>query len=209
MTNEEFIESVRLEGEEWKSIPGMEGFYMASTEGRIISLGRYVLTKNGAYRYKRPKLQLLTVNNNGYPEVRISIEGKRRTFAVHRLIGKTFIPNTENKPSLDHIDRVRTNNRVSNLRWCTLSENMKNPLTLAYIKQLEIKRDHSSHCKPVVCLKDNCIVKQYKSLIETEQDGFVWNQVYLACSGRTKSHRGFKWMYLSDYKSLVSKSKNA
>ena len=48
MTNEEFIESIRLEGEEWKEIPNMEGFYMASTFGRILSMGRCVKSKNNS-----------------------------------------------------------------------------------------------------------------------------------------------------------------
>lgn len=48
---------------------------------------------------------------------------------IHRLVAKAFIPNPENKPEVDHIDTVRTNNHVNNLRWVTCSENLRNPLT--------------------------------------------------------------------------------
>lgn len=46
MTNEEFIESIRLEGEEWKDVVGYEGFYIVSSLGRIVSLARYVKRKH-------------------------------------------------------------------------------------------------------------------------------------------------------------------
>lgn len=54
----------------------------------------------------------------------------RTSFAlVHRLVAEYFIPNPDNKPCVDHIDTDRHNNRADNLRWCTLSENMMNPIT--------------------------------------------------------------------------------
>lgn len=207
MTNEEFIESIRLKGEEWKEIPKMEGFYMASSFGRIVSLGRYVKSKNGSLRYKRPKLQELTKNNNGYLEVRISINAKRKTKSVHRLIAMTFIQNPNNHPTIDHIDRNRTNNHVTNLRWCTLSENMKNPLTIKHISVLSSKIKHQSQYTKVVRISmiDNTI-KHYQSLSSTKDDGFTPHSVYLACSGRIKTHKGHKWMYLSDYEKLVNQN---
>ena len=59
---------------------------------------------------------------NGYR--RVCIKGK--TYHVHRLIAETFLPNPENKPYIDHIDRNRANNDVSNLRWVTVKENAYN-----------------------------------------------------------------------------------
>lgn len=49
-----------------------------------------------------------------------------RHYLMHRLIAMTFIPNQFNKPCIDHINRVKTDNRVSNLRWCTYKENNNN-----------------------------------------------------------------------------------
>lgn len=54
------------------------------------------------------------------------LEGKRCYFSVHRLIAETFIPNPDNKPTVDHIDRDRTNNHITNLRWATMKEQMQN-----------------------------------------------------------------------------------
>lgn len=59
---------------------------------------------------------------NGYLRVAIN----NRQYLVHRLVAETFIPNPENKPEIDHIDRNRANNKVENLRWVTRSENCLN-----------------------------------------------------------------------------------
>jgi len=52
--------------------------------------------------------------------------GKRESSAVHRLLANAFIPNPENKPIIDHINRIKTDNRLSNLRWATFKENANN-----------------------------------------------------------------------------------
>lgn len=62
-------------------------------------------------------------NNSGY--YRISCFG-----FVHQAVARLFLPNTENKPCIDHIDGNKLNNRVENLRWVTYSENMLNPITV-------------------------------------------------------------------------------
>lgn len=204
MTNEEFIESIRLDGEEWRDIPGMEGFYAASTEGRIISLGRYVRRHNGHMAYNPPRLRSFGVLPKGYLTLVVYMNGIPKNAYVALLVAKTFIPNPECKPCIDHIDTNKSNNRVSNLRWCTPWENQYNPLTEKHRK--ENPPDLSKQYIPVIALKNGRIVKKYKSLTDAKRDGYHMYCVRSVCSGKRKSHGGLQWMYLSDYEKAISSS---
>ena len=124
MTNQEFIESIRLKGEEWREIPGWER-YAASTDGRIASLGEPYLC--GA-RVCCRKPQLLTPRKikgtTNYLSVVLSNgEGNRRSFLVHCLVARTFIPNPQNLPFINHKDENPSNNKCENLEWCTQKYN--------------------------------------------------------------------------------------
>lgn len=63
-----------------------------------------------------------SITSDGYYGITI---GNKR-YRVHRIVAEAFIPNPENKPTVDHINRVRTDNRVCNLRWSTPKEQVEN-----------------------------------------------------------------------------------
>ena len=71
------------------------------------------------------KLKPIKVNT-GYLRVGLRINKKDTKIYIHRLIALTYIPNPDNKPQVDHIDRNRLNNNISNLRWVTCLENLQN-----------------------------------------------------------------------------------
>jgi hypothetical protein len=104
---------------EWVvEIEGYEGYFI-STLGNVYSkrLG------GGYIDYNLPLRKLKArYNRDGYNTC--NLEGK--TLTIHRLVGKTFISNPENKPYIDHINRIKNDNRVENLRWATTSENCRN-----------------------------------------------------------------------------------
>lgn len=87
------------------------------------------------------------IRPNGYLEYIICVEGEHKYIYVHRLVAETFIPNPDNKPYVDHINTVKTDNRVQNLRWCTQQENMLNPLTY--------ERVHNAKKKPIIGMDSN------------------------------------------------------
>ena len=206
MTNQEFIESIRLEGEEWRDVVGAEGLYMVSNLGRVASVFDTVTDR---LRTRASKRIVLTPNRairNGkyYHTVRIN----RKTTYVHRLVAQAFLPNTNNYPEVDHINRDGLDNRIENLRWCSHAQNQNNKNTReAMSKSGKLKRAVWFHI-PVVQLHDNALIKTYACISDVKKDGHLPAGVVHCLKGKTKTHHGFTWMYLSDYESLVSMSKN-
>lgn len=107
-------------------IEGFEGRYAVTSDGKIWSypkaIGRHFKKHSG--RWLKPK------KNDGYEYIILS--GK--TFKVHRLVAQAFIPNSENKPQVNHIDGNRINNKIENLEWMTCAENNRHGLKRAGIK---------------------------------------------------------------------------
>lgn len=104
----------------WKDIPNYEGYYQASTEGRIRSVDRIRIDN---YHLKGRVLK----NNklkDGYKQVLLMVDNKKDYEKVHRLVAQTFIPNPDNKPQVNHKNGNKGDNRVENLEWVTRSENM-------------------------------------------------------------------------------------
>ena len=69
------------------------------------------------------------------------------SFYIHRVVANLYIPNPENKPFIDHINTVKTDNRAENLRWVTAKENCNNPLTKKHISEASSGRVHTTEAK--------------------------------------------------------------
>ena len=104
----------------WKDIEGYDGEYQVSNLGRIKSF------KMKFGKQPTETIMMLQPEQSGYMRVCLVKNKKPKCVPVHRIVAEAFIPNTENKPVIDHINGNRTDNRVENLRWCTHSENSQN-----------------------------------------------------------------------------------
>lgn len=111
-----------VNGMVWKDIEGYEGLYQVSDTGEVRGLDR----KTTGNRHRTIKGTVLKKGKTttGYWLVVLSKDGKSKTHKVHRLVAKAFIENPLGKPNVNHIDNNPLNNNVSNLEWCTQSENV-------------------------------------------------------------------------------------
>lgn len=201
MTNEEFINSIRLDGEEWRDVVGYEGLYMVSSYGRVASLEKQLMRGLGSF-IRSPKLLSPIKMNNGYFTICLVKGQQKHMMFIHRIVATSFLPNPNKYPQIDHIDTIKTNNNVSNLRWCTNSQNQLNPKTR--VNNSISKKGKPKRREKVVCLNDDIVVKIYDSPISTIKDGFEHSCVVAVCNGKRKNHKGYQWMYLSDYESLIN-----
>lgn len=112
--------------ESWRDIDGYEGKYQVSDRGRIKSLSRYRVVNS----LMPERIMISCSHRSGYRVVWLRKPKEHRKFFVHRLVASAFISNPESKPIVNHKDRDKANNRVSNLEWFTLSENSQHWLAL-------------------------------------------------------------------------------
>lgn len=107
----------------WKWIPGYEGYYMASTHGRVKSVDRYVNSKWDNQYFIKGKILKQTTNRDEYKTVVLHKNGKKNLYFIHRLVAMCFIPNPNNYPIINHKDQNPSNNYYKNLEWCSYKYN--------------------------------------------------------------------------------------
>lgn len=109
--------------EEWRAVVGWEGSYEVSSWGRVRSVNRVVMAKNGYARALSGRIRVFHRSPGGYPAVGFRAAGVGRTMLVHRLVAFAFIPNPNDYLEVNHLDGDKYNARVENLEWCTRIQN--------------------------------------------------------------------------------------
>ena len=143
---------------------------------QISNMGRIWNAKT--QRYLKPSKK-----SNGYYQINlVAINGKRKKEYLHRLLALTFIDNPNNYPEIDHIDRNRENNELSNLRWVSKTMNQRNKSDNVKVAQYD---------------KDNNLIASYNSIAEAVEavNGTV-SGIYSYFAGKANYYKGFTWTKL-------------
>lgn len=174
----------------WVPVQGYEEFYHISNLGRIRSLERY--KKNRIY----PSMILEPICNSGYKYVTLYDSNRTgKSFAVHRLVCYHFNPTPDNYKELDvnHKDFDTTNNRASNLEWCTRLENVQYSSTRGRLnnhKHPEAKICGMLKGIPVYCIDTDTL---YLRWTDAENDLGLWNGAIKNCLTKGVKSHGFSF----------------
>lgn len=140
--------------EVWKDVVGFENHYEVSNIGRVKRKAGLTYYKDGRIARFSETILKPSFNRKGYERVYLSVGSKKHTVSVHRLVAKAFIPNPENKATINHIDCNKLNNNVENLEWMTNTENMRH----AFNQGIYRERDKTTilnikHMRDKLCLR--------------------------------------------------------
>lgn len=110
------------------------------------------------------------------------------------------MPNPENKPVVDHINAVRTDNNVKNLRWATHNENANNPLTIkAHSESQKNGVSHFNHTKygetSILRISQDGTIVEYPSIAAAVRDGFSEKKIQRCLQGKRLLYLGYDWRY--------------
>lgn len=163
----------------WQNVRGYEGLYLISNFGRLLSAPR-----NGTkseWHFMSPHFV------GGYIQYVLSKNNHKKEFKAHRLVAEAFLPNSENKREVNHIDGDKYNNKLDNLEWSTSSEN-----------QLHAFYELGKGIKAVKQLsKDGKLIKVWRSIKEASISlGIDGPDISNASRGKRLSAGGYKWQPL-------------
>lgn len=182
--------------ENWKPVVGFEGYYEVSDLGRVRRVETYVNTgiKHSEKRRVDGKILKQKINRAGYCCVDLCANSKKKTVTVHQLVARAFLEKSEEQTEVNHKNCVKTDNRLSNLEWCTPRENKD------HAKAND--RYYNPNGKPVRCKQNGMVFESSYDAAEwinntvfhgTKQVRAVANKIRCACLGRQKTAYGFTW----------------
>lgn len=192
----------------WRDIRGFEGLYQVSNLGNVKSAQRvyYSGKRHSIIKQNPGAIRQPSIDKNGYRVLTLRCEGKMFYKRIARLVADAFIPNPDDKPCVDHIDTIKTNDMANNLRWVSYSENMMNELTSIHRSNCQTGSlnhqygktlDKNKRSKSVIQMDINgCFIRKWISAVEINKStGFLRQAISACCLGKRKTAYNYKWEY--------------
>lgn len=169
----------------------------------------YLVSENGeVYSVSSDKILRPNTDKYGYKYYTLCVNGARKSVKEHRLVALAFIENPENKPAIDHINGIKTDNRACNLQWVTNKENTHNPVTMPKLIKESMKRIPSM-CnesakrnfgrKPVkIVYKDGNTVVYPSLKVASQEIGKNYSKLSEVINGKRKQYKEFAALWASE-----------
>ena len=171
----------------WKNIKGYEDRYQVSNEGRIKSLiGKEKILKGG-------------IDVNGYRIVCLYKNNVKKNYLIHRLVAEAFLPNPENLPTVDHVNRIKSDNNVENLRWANERLQQKNKNTSKSADCYRKVRGTSIVDESVIEFNRSIFAEHWlreNNLCESARSGKPAQQIRQCCNGYLQTYCGYHWEFI-------------
>lgn len=181
----------------WKDIPGYEGFYQASTAGRIKSMERHITQtfRDTYYTRRIPGVMLRPgKSKEGYLVVVLNKDGIQKTSRVNRLVALTFLDNPNGYEVVNHKDENKLNNSVDNLEWCTHAYN--NTFGQGSVQRKKTMREHTGKKVGQYTL-DGKLIQVFDSIgLAGKYMHCNKTSIFKVCKGENKSCGGYNWKYM-------------
>lgn len=170
----------------WMPSPVFGEEYFVSEDGRVWSV-------------RTQKVLRPATDKSGYHYYVLCVNGERKTVKAHRLVGMAFIPNDEKKPTINHKNGIRTDNRVENLEWATHKEQKNDPLTKEHMMSVYKNTDYQKMGErrnfgrvPITIIWANGETTMYGSLLEASREtGKNYSKLSEIIHGKRKQYKEF------------------
>jgi hypothetical protein len=190
---------MQTEIEIWRSVVGYEEYYEISNLGNVHSKGKKYIDSLGRHQNRKPRNVKVRSGANGYFCVDLNANGVNVQETIHVLLATAFIPNPENKPTVNNKNGIKSDISIDNLEWATYSENNQHAIDTGLRQSPwtgKLGVEHPLSKMVTQYDKANKKINKFTGCHEAERiTGISFKHISACCLGNRKTAGGYIWKY--------------